>query len=289
VKKLNVSNPTEQQMQAFKNEVAVLMKTRHANILLFMGWTSKPQLTIVTQWCDGSTLFSHIHVLENRFEMYKLIDISRQTAQGMDYLHAKQIIHRDLKSNNIFLHDDMTVKIGDFGLATVKTRWDVKVKQPTGSILWMAPEVIRMKEPDPYTFYCDVYSFGVVIYELIVGELPYPHVQERDQILFMVGCGFLRPNPSIARKDTPKAFKQLCIKCCQFKKEDRPLFHQILADLEALADSMPKIKRSSSEPSSLRYVDVLNNEETSALKSPQSHRTGTEAFPFNNSDNSSRL
>ena len=55
------------------------------------------------------------------------------------YLHAKNIIHRDLKSNNIFLHDDMTVKIGDFGLATVKTRWSGshQFQQPTGSILWM--------------------------------------------------------------------------------------------------------------------------------------------------------
>ena len=59
-------------------------KTRHANILLFMGWTSKPQLTIVTQWCDGSTLFRHLHVNENKFEMYKIIDICRQTAQGME-------------------------------------------------------------------------------------------------------------------------------------------------------------------------------------------------------------
>ena len=59
-------------------------KTRHANILLFMGWTSKPQLTIVTQWCDGSTLFRHLHVNENKFEMYKIIDICRQTAQGVE-------------------------------------------------------------------------------------------------------------------------------------------------------------------------------------------------------------
>ncbi len=48
--------------------------------------------------------------------------------------------------------------------------------------LCQAPEVIRMQEADPYTFYCDVYSFGVVIYELITGQLPYPHVQERDQV-----------------------------------------------------------------------------------------------------------
>ena len=54
------------------------------NILLFMGCTSKPQLAIITQWCEGSSLYKHLHVEEARFEMHQLIDISRQTAQGME-------------------------------------------------------------------------------------------------------------------------------------------------------------------------------------------------------------
>lgn len=59
-------------------------KTRHVNILLFMGYVSQPQLTIVTQWCEGSTLYKHLHVHEHKFEMLELIDIARQTAQGME-------------------------------------------------------------------------------------------------------------------------------------------------------------------------------------------------------------
>lgn len=100
LKKLNVSNPSASQLQAFKNEVSVLRKTRHVNILLFMGFVLKPQLMIVTQWCEGSSLYKHLHVIETKFELIQLIDIARQTAQGMDYLHAKNIIHRDLKSNS---------------------------------------------------------------------------------------------------------------------------------------------------------------------------------------------
>ncbi|XP_054718655.1 serine/threonine-protein kinase B-raf-like isoform X2 [Uloborus diversus] len=251
LKKLNVTNPTPAQLQAFKNEVAVLRKTRHVNILLFMGYVSQPQLTIVTQWCEGSTLYKHLHVHEHKFEMLDLIDIARQTAQGMDYLHAKNIIHRDLKSNNIFLHEDLTtVKIGDFGLATVKTRWSgsQQFHQPTGSILWMAPEVIRMKDLNPYSFQSDVYAFGIVLYELIAGQLPYSHINNKDQILFMVGHGYLIPDLRNTRSDTPKALNRLIEDCIKFNRDERPLFRQILASLESLARSLPKIHRSASEP-----------------------------------------
>uniref|UniRef100_UPI00358E6335 serine/threonine-protein kinase B-raf-like n=1 Tax=Myxine glutinosa TaxID=7769 RepID=UPI00358E6335 len=251
VKMLNVTDPTPQQLQAFKNEVGVLRKTRHVNILLFMGYTTKPQLAIVTQWCEGSSLYRHLHILETKFEIFQLMDIARQTAQGMDYLHAKSIIHRDLKSNNIFLHDDLTVKIGDFGLATVKARWSGshQLEQPSGSILWMAPEVIRMQDRNPYSFQSDVYAFGIVLFELMSGQLPYSNINNRDQIIFMVGRGYLSPDLSKIRSNCPKAMKRLMVDCMKKKREDRLLFPQILASIDLLARSLPKIHRSASEPS----------------------------------------
>ena len=110
VKRLMVTNPTMEQLQAFKNEVAVLRKTRHNNIVLFMGCVSKSydpekpaRLAIVTQWCAGRSLYKKIHVEEYRFEMRPLIDILLQISQGMSYLHAKSIIHRDLKSNSTLI------------------------------------------------------------------------------------------------------------------------------------------------------------------------------------------
>ncbi|CAN2387231.1 Serine threonine-protein kinase B-raf, partial [Pristimantis euphronides] len=251
VKMLNVTAPTPQQLQAFKNEVGVLRKTRHVNILLFMGYSTKPQLAIVTQWCEGSSLYHHLHIIETKFEMIKLIDIARQTAQGMDYLHAKSIIHRDLKSNNIFLHEDLTVKIGDFGLATVKSRWSGshQFEQLSGSILWMAPEVIRMQDKNPYSFQSDVYAFGIVLYELMTGQLPYQNINNRDQIIFMVGRGYLSADLSKVRSNCPKAMKRLMAECLKKKRDERPLFPQILASIELLARSLPKIHRSASEPS----------------------------------------
>jgi len=59
-------------------------RTRHVNILLFMGWTRKPDLSIVTQWCDGFTLYYHLHVQETKYEILDLVDIARQTSQGME-------------------------------------------------------------------------------------------------------------------------------------------------------------------------------------------------------------
>uniref|UniRef100_A0A8C7CZY1 RAF proto-oncogene serine/threonine-protein kinase n=1 Tax=Oncorhynchus kisutch TaxID=8019 RepID=A0A8C7CZY1_ONCKI len=251
VKILKVIDPTPEQFQAFRNEVAVLRKTRHVNILLFMGYMTKDNLAIVTQWCEGSSLYKHLHVQETNLQMFQLIDIARQTAQGMDYLHAKNIIHRDMKSNNIFLHEGLTVKIGDFGLATVKARWSGshQVEQPSGSILWMAPEVIRMQDNMPYSFQSDVYSYGVVLYELMTGELPYSQIANRDQIIFMVGRGYLSPDLSKLYKSCPKAMKRLVADCIKKIKDERPLFPQILSSIELLQHSLPKINRSASEPS----------------------------------------
>lgn len=230
----------------------------------------------------------------------------------MSLIHsAKNIIHRDLKSNNIFLHDDLTVKIGDFGLATVKSRFsqmhtmapstafiasasgsssgDSSIGnsvvgshasgnqltvshattgtttgsntaitttsstggcQPTGSILWMAPEVIRMLPPSPYSFQSDVYSFGVVVFELASGRLPYTSLS-KDCILFMVGSGILRPDPSLVSPQTPKPLIRLMLEATQFESGKRPLFRSILASLEELLQSQPNIQRSVSEPVSL--------------------------------------
>lgn len=64
--------------------VLSIRKTRHVNILLFMGYMTKDNLAIVTQWCEGSSLYKRIHVQEAKFEMFQRIEIARQTAQGME-------------------------------------------------------------------------------------------------------------------------------------------------------------------------------------------------------------
>ncbi|KAH9425415.1 hypothetical protein DERP_006023 [Dermatophagoides pteronyssinus] len=294
LKKLKVAEPTQAQLLEFKNEIAVLRKTRHVNIILFMGYVSKPHLTIVTQWCEGSSLYKHLHVMDTKFEMIQMFNIARQTAQGMDYLHAKKIIHRDLKSNNIFLHKDYTVKIGDFGLATVKTQWDgsQRLNQPTGSILWMAPEVIRMASNNPYTFQSDVYGYGIVLYEIATSRLPYQHINNPHQILYMVGRGHLRPDFSKTRDGLPKKFIKLIENCIDYDMQRRPLFNKILERLDNI--QVPRILRSISTPnlnedfvfgksSAADFVDFDLHEYRSML--PQTTITTATTTTANNNNN----
>jgi serine/threonine protein kinase len=219
--------------------------------------------------------------------MHQLVDLMKQTATGMEYLHARDILHRDLKSNNIFLipketnnmqrhhhhrqndnattginkfnafvneqeAEKWTVKIGDFGLATVKSTWtqtSTKTNQPTGSILWMAPEVITQKVSDPYTQKSDVYSYGVVLYERVTAKLPFEK-KEQNMILFLVGSGRLKLNPEDARSDTPNEIKELIVTCSQFDRDKRLDFVAInekLKDLR-LVKLKSKLQRAQSVP-----------------------------------------
>lgn len=109
----------EKTLEAFKLEVATFRKTRHENLVLFMGACMKlPRLAIVTSMCKGMTLYTHIHLRKDKFNMNKTTIVAQQISQGMGYLHARGIVHKDLKSKNIFLENGKVI-ITDFGLFSV--------------------------------------------------------------------------------------------------------------------------------------------------------------------------
>ncbi|CAF2495659.1 unnamed protein product [Rotaria sp. Silwood2] len=265
LKELNFVSPTPSQFQAFRNEVIALKKITHQNTLNFYGYILSPRFAIVTQWCEGSTLYKHIHVLDRHWKINQLIDIARQICQGMSYLHDRGIIHRDLKSSNIFLDmssdpDDVgascRVKIGDFGLAAVKTVLAESINQqfqPSGSVLWMAPEVIQQKDPNCYSPSADVYAYGCVLFEMFSGKLPHTPITNKEQIMWLVGKGRLKLKVEQCRDDTPTAITNLIRQCIEYDHEKRPNFAPEIDDtLSKFECIFPRLQRSQSEPCLIR-------------------------------------
>ncbi|CAF3413177.1 unnamed protein product [Rotaria sp. Silwood1] len=265
LKELNFVSPTPTQYQAFRNEVVALKKITHQNTLNFYGYMFSPRFAIVTQWCEGSTLYKHIHILDRHWKINQLIDIARQICQGMSYLHDREIIHRDLKSSNVFLDmcaetDDVgiswRVKIGDFGLAAVKTVPAEGINQqcqPTGSVLWMAPEVIQQKDPNCYSTSSDVYAYGCVLFEMFSGKLPHAPISNKEQIMWLVGKGRLKLKVEQCRHDTPEAIVELIRQCTEFHREQRPNFSPEIDDtLSKFEFIFPRLQRSQSEPCLIR-------------------------------------
>ena len=100
-------------------QVATFRKTRHENLVLFMGaCMNLPTLALVTSMCKGLTLYTHLHLRKDKFSMNRTVIIPQQISQGMGYLHARGIVHKDLKTKNIFLENGKVI-ITDFGLFSV--------------------------------------------------------------------------------------------------------------------------------------------------------------------------
>lgn len=269
IKMLNMDPDTDNaaQLSAFKLEVAMLRKTRHENLVLFMGACMKPpHLAIVTSLCRGSSLFHLLHVRKEKFPMSKTIIIAQQVSQGMGYLHAKRIIHKDLKTKNIFFDRDKVV-ITDFGLFNVTKLCDAnrhvdRLQIPPGWLCYLSPEIIRSLQAGaayaqtdlPFSEMSDVYAFGTVWYELLNGCWPFES-QPPESIIWQTGHGIKQSLGSIRGS---KEVKDLLIMCWAYKPAERPSFSQLLKVLERL----PKkpFQRSPSHPIHLlsRSADSLH-------------------------------
>nr|XP_023017146.1 kinase suppressor of Ras 2 isoform X1 [Leptinotarsa decemlineata] len=255
VKVLNVNYlKDEKTLEQFKTEVSTFRKTRHENLILFMGACMKPpKLAIVTSLSKGMTLFTYIHLRKDKFNMNKTTNVAQQISQGMGYLHAKGIIHKDLKSKNIFVENGKVV-ITDFGLFSVTklcfgNRKSDSLGIPPGWLCYLAPEIMRSlhahqphDEELPFSKASDVYAFGTVWYELLCGEWPFKG-QPPQAVIWQVGKGMKQP---LANLQASRDVKDILMLCWSFRPGDRPDFIRLLNIL----DKLPKkrLARSPSHP-----------------------------------------
>ncbi|XP_058680547.1 serine/threonine-protein kinase PAK 1-like, partial [Ammospiza caudacuta] len=167
IKKINLQGVRRKELTF--NEITIMKTYRSPNVVNYLdSYLLGEELLLVIEYMDGGVL-SDI-VSQTCLSEDEMAAISRECLQGLDFLHANDVIHRDVKSDNILLRTDGSVKLADFGLATQLSPEQSRRCSVTGTPWWMAPEVVTGQ---PYGPKVDIWSFGIVGIEMIEQEPPY--------------------------------------------------------------------------------------------------------------------
>uniref|UniRef100_A0A8C5LS68 non-specific serine/threonine protein kinase n=1 Tax=Leptobrachium leishanense TaxID=445787 RepID=A0A8C5LS68_9ANUR len=251
IRLIDIERDNEDQLKAFKREVMAYRQTRHENVVLFMGaCMNPPHLAIITSLCKGRTLYSVVRDAKTVLDVNKTRQIAQEIVKGMGYLHAKGILHRDLKSKNVF-YDNGKVVITDFGLFSISGvlqagRRENKLRIPNGWLCHLAPEIIHQLSPDteedklPFSKHSDVFAFGTIWYELHAREWPLKN-QPAEAIIWQVGTGM---KPNLGQIGMGKEISDILLFCWAYEQEERPTFTKLMEMLEKL----PKRNRRLSHP-----------------------------------------
>ncbi|KXZ44278.1 hypothetical protein GPECTOR_70g509 [Gonium pectorale] len=235
IKRLLEQNVCAETIREFRDEVIIMSKLRHPNIVLFMGAVTRPnELAIVTQYVQNGSLYRLLKDPNVHLGPKRRLSMARDIAKGMEYLHNCRpvLVHRDLKSPNLLVDRDWTVKVCDFGLSRLKLNTFLTNKSQGGSPAWMAPEILRNEACDEKS---DVFSFGVIMYELVTGREPWESLAPM-QVVFAVGNKRERME---LPKDLDPAVASLMHACWADDPRERPSFSQILATMAAWEELRP--------------------------------------------------
>ncbi|XP_004512230.1 serine/threonine-protein kinase STY17 [Cicer arietinum] len=228
IKVLKPERISTDMLKEFAQEVYIMRKIRHKNVVQFIGaCTRPPNLCIVTEFMSRGSLYDFLHRQKGVFKLPSLLKAAIDVSKGMNYLHQNNIIHRDLKTANLLMDENELVKVADFGVARVQTQSGVMTAE-TGTYRWMAPEVIEHK---PYDQKADVFSFGIALWELLTGELPYSYLTPLQAAVGVVQKG-LRPT---IPKNTHPRLSELLQRCWQQDPKERPAFSEIIEILLNIA------------------------------------------------------
>jgi tRNA A-37 threonylcarbamoyl transferase component Bud32 len=212
----------------FMQEVHCLSQLHHPNIVRFVAASWKPPVCcLIMEYVPGGSLRAFLRKLEKgSMPMTTVLSMALDVALGMEYLHSQGVVHRDLKSENLVLTEDLHLKLTDFGVGCLETECDLR-SADTGTYRWMAPEMISHKH---YSKKVDVYSFGIVLWELVTGLLPFQNMTP-VQVAYAVVNKNLRP---VIPEDCPSQLRFLMEDCWRANPERRPNFYQIVQILEVL-------------------------------------------------------
>ena len=222
VKRCNQPNPSD---------VKVLTSLgRHPNVICMYGVLFRQEAClIVTELVRDGSLFNFIHKDKKIPSPEQRMHWMKDIALGMEFLHHRHIVHRDLKSPNILLGDRMTAKLCDFGTARELNQTQTQTNAK-GTFRWMAPEIAS--QPDAHiNRKCDVYSYAMVLFEIVTLQLPFKDDQELVAI-FKVFQGE-RPTLPESDSDYEPFLRRLITACWDKDPKTRPEFTEIKNALDS--------------------------------------------------------
>ncbi|XP_054373954.1 serine/threonine-protein kinase PAK 3-like [Molothrus ater] len=195
------------------NEILAMRDNRNPNIITYLGsYLVDAELWLAMEFMDGGTLFDVLRAVY--LEEGQIGAVCRECLQGLHFLHSRQVIHRDIKSSNVLVGMDGSVKLGDFGLCAQLSPERSKRSSSVGTPSWMAPEVVRGEAYGPKV---DIWSLGIVGLEMVEGEAPY----QREARLRVFELIERNGPPKLQHPRHHSALLRDFLRCCLQADEDR--------------------------------------------------------------------
>ncbi|MGE5805156.1 MAG: protein kinase domain-containing protein [Ignavibacteria bacterium] len=229
---------TEENKQRFMREAKSAAALNHSNILsIYEIDQQNGDMFIVMEFVEGQTLRSYISNLTSGtgVPVMQAIEWIEQLAQGLKSAHELNIIHRDIKTENIMISKDGRLKIMDFGLAKLKSDSGItKTKTSLGTLSYMSPEQAQAIPADQR---CDIWSLGVVFYEILTGELPFK--AEHEAALLYLIVNEEPPLPSVLNRKIPNQIDSIVKKMLEKDRNKRfQSMNELLTNLSIVKEDI---------------------------------------------------
>ncbi|GAA49465.1 serine/threonine-protein kinase PAK 1 [Clonorchis sinensis] len=221
---IKVMQLSKQQKRDFLvSELKVLRGLHHKNIVNYLDSFLRPQaneLWVIMEYLDGGALTNV--VMETIMDVPTMAAVTKECIQALVYLHEKNIIHRDIKSDNVLLGRRGQVKLTDFGFCAQLGSHHSQRMTMVGTPYWMAPEVLNKNVA--YGPKVDVWSLGIMIIEMLDGEPPYNHLDPIKVILLIQTNN--KPSPKTTPQDS--SLRNFLERCLVFDADKRASSRELL-------------------------------------------------------------